>query len=129
MKAKPSLAILACCGMALAGSAAPAATQDSFLVRSTGDLVDLCSAAPADPLYTAAVNFCHGFAAGAYRVLQDIDAANRSQRLFCLPSPPPTRNDAIAAFVQWAKADPSRMAQPAEDGLAAFLSRQYPCSR
>jgi Rap1a immunity proteins len=129
MKAKPPLAILACCGMALAGSAAPAATQDSFLVRNTGDLVDLCSATQADPLYTAAVNFCQGFVAGAYRVLQETDAANPSQHLFCLPSPPPTRNDAIAAFVRWAKADPSQMAQPAQDGLAAFLSRQYPCAR
>ena len=122
--------VLACCGMSLTAFAAGAAvTQDSFLVRNTGDLVDLCSAPQTDPLYTAAVNFCHGFGVGVVRVLQEEEAASRSRHLFCLPNPAPTRNEAVARFVQWASADSSRLQMPAEDGIATYLSQQYPCPR
>jgi hypothetical protein len=112
-----------------AGSAQAAITEDSFLVRSTGDLIELCSAAPADAMYTAASNFCHGFAVGVYRVLQEQDMARRSNRLFCAPNPTPTRNEAIANFVQWAKADAQRLAQSPADGIAMYLAQQFPCPR
>ena len=111
------------------GAAQATVTEDSFLLRNTGDLVDVCSAAQQDPMYTAAVNFCQGFAVVVFRVLQEEDMANRSRHLFCVPNPAPTRNEGIAAFVQWAKADASRLAQPAADGIAAFLADQYRCPR
>ena len=114
---------------ACAGTARAAVTEDDFLLRNTGDLVDVCSAAQQDPMYTAAVNFCQGFALGVFRVLQEEDMAKRSRHLFCVPNPAPTRNEGITAFVQWAKADASRMAQPAADGIAAFLADQYRCPR
>jgi Rap1a immunity proteins len=118
-----------CIGLSV-GSANAAVTEDSFLLRSTGDLVDLCSAAQPDPMYTAAVNFCHGFAVGVFRVLQQQDMANAAGRhMFCLPNPMPTRNEGIAGFVQWARADVGRSALPAADGIATFLTQQFPCPR
>jgi hypothetical protein len=104
-------------------------TEDNFLVRNTGDLTELCSAAPSDAMYTAASNFCHGFAVGVSRVLQEEDTARRANHLFCLPNPAPTRNEALSNFVRWAKADASRTAQPPADGIALLLSQQYPCRR
>jgi hypothetical protein len=104
-------------------------TEDSFLVRTTGDLTELCSAAPSEAMYTAAINFCQGFAVGVFRVLQAEDTARRSNHLFCQPNPAPTRNEALANFVRWAKADASRTALPPADGIATFLSQQYPCPR
>ncbi len=103
-----------------------AVTQDSFLVRSTGDLVDLCTAAPSDAMGTAALNFCHGFGVGAYRVLDELNRA-RKIPMFCMPSPMPTRNEALASFVQWAKSNPDQLSTAPQDGIAAFLSSQYPC--
>jgi Rap1a immunity proteins len=114
---------------ACVGTARAAVTEDDFLLRNTGDLVDVCTATQADPMYTAAVNFCQGFGVGVFRVLQEEDMARRSRHLFCLPNPPPTRNEGLAAFVQWAKADASRMSQPAADGIAAFLADQYKCPK
>lgn len=105
-----------------------AVTEDTFLLRTTGDLVDLCAAAPADPMGTAALNFCHGFGIGAYRVLAEVERA-RSAHMFCVPTPAPTRNEALASFVQWAKANPGQMGMTPEDGIAAFLSKQYPCAK
>jgi hypothetical protein len=106
-----------------------AATQDDFLMRSTGDLVDLCAAPQSDPMYTAAVNFCHGFALGVFRVLQEEDAARKAGHLFCLPETTPTRSEAIARFVQWAQADQSRSALSPADGIATYLSQQFSCPR
>ncbi|HET7880234.1 MAG TPA: Rap1a/Tai family immunity protein [Acetobacteraceae bacterium] len=117
-------------GAALCGTTAQAAvTQDSFLVRNTGDLVDLCTAPASDQLYTQAINFCHGFTVGVFRVLQEEDMATKSRHMFCLPDPTPTRNEGIGNFVKWAQADASRLAQPATDGIAAFLAQAHPCPR
>ena len=120
---------LALCATALAGHAQAAVTEDNFQQRSTADLVELCSAAQTDPLYTAASNFCHGFAVGVFRVLQEEDMARKSRHMFCLPDQMPTRTEGIARFVEWAKADPGRLAQGPADSIAAFVSQQYPCPR
>ena len=129
MQVNSWLSAIALCVALSAGSAQAAVTEDSFLVRNTGDLVDLCSAAQSDPLYTPARNFCHGFAVGVFRVLQEADMPHRSRHLFCIRDPAPTRNEVIASFLQWASANPNQTAQPATDGMAVFLSQQYPCPR
>jgi hypothetical protein len=92
MRVSKWLSGLALCIGLSAGSAHAAVTEDTFLLHSAGDLVDLCSAAQSDPLYTAAVNFCHGFTVGVFRVLQEEDMAKLSRHMFCLPNPMPTRN-------------------------------------
>jgi Rap1a immunity proteins len=129
MRMKRWFPAAALCTMVSTATGHAAVTEDSFLVRSTSDLVDLCTAAQSDSLYTAASNFCHGFGVGVFRVLQEEDMARRTGHMFCMPSPMPTRNEALASFVQWAKANQDQMAQPAHDGIAGFLSQQYPCPR
>ena len=95
-------AALLTCSLLMAGAVHAARAdvmEDNFHMRTTGDLAALCSAAPADRMMTAAANFCHGFALGTYRVLAEVDAARRGPRLAFLPTPAPTRNEAIAQFV------------------------------
>jgi Rap1a immunity proteins len=121
------LAGAALCAALAGGPARAAVSADNFLLRDTGDLVTLCSADRSDPLYTAASNFCHGFAVGVYRVLAEEDGADPALRLFCLPDPEPTRTQALAAFILWAKSNAPDMTKPATDGIALFLSEQYPC--
>ena len=125
----------ACCALAVfatvASSTAPAAvTRDQFPPRSTRDLITLCSAGADDPLMTAARNFCQGFADGAVGVALSYEAVTQSDRLpFCLPTPRPSYDQALAAFVTWANADPQRMDDTAVVGLMRFLIHQYPCTR
>ena len=116
------------CAAASCGPGHAAVTQDTFTLRSTGDLVELCTAAPSDPMGTAALNFCHGFGVGVYRVLEEVEATHRA-RTYCMPEPMPTRNETLASFVQWTKANPDTLAMPPQDGIAAFLAKQYPCAR
>ena len=103
-------------------------SRDDFQAETTANLVALCGAASTDPLYTAAINFCHGFAVGTYRVLMIDQMATRAKhKMFCLPAPPPARDQAIAAFVQWASGRPKTLASPPTDGMAEYLAVQYPC--
>lgn len=106
-----------------------AVTEDMFLMRDTSDLVSLCSAGQTDPLYVAAVHFCQGFGSGAYGVASEYEAARSRARMFCPPSADrrPSRNAAIAEFVQWADARPDVMRLSATDGLLRFLSDRFPC--
>jgi hypothetical protein len=110
------------------GTSRAAVTAADFQLRNTADLVALCSATASDPMATAAVHFCQGFGVGVTRTLEQQDAAEPSrQPMFCLPGHL-TRDQAAAEFVRWASADPSRLAMPATDGVAAFLAAQYSCA-
>lgn len=104
-----------------------AATEANFGARTTGDLVELCTATPDNALGTAAVNFCEGFAQGAVLVEMQNMATFRGAKLFCMPNPPPSRNEAITDFVNWARVSPDRMAASSTDGWFRFLSERYPC--
>jgi hypothetical protein len=123
------LAGIAVCAAAFPIAGYAAVTEDTFQsFHTTGDLVELCSAAPSDPMGTAALNFCHGFTLGVYNVLTEENAAKRMGKLFCMPEPAATtRNQAIADFVQWAKATPQAMTQSAADGVTGYLVSKYPC--
>lgn len=129
---KRSLLASVVAGLTLtAGTSAPAAqvTQDNFLLKTTGDLIVLCGANQNDPLYTAAVNFCHGFAVGAYRMLEIEEAASRTKRKqVCINEyPTVTRNSAIAGFVTWAADKPDVLATQPNDGLTQYLVNAFPC--
>jgi Rap1a immunity proteins len=104
--------------------------ETDFQVRTTADLIDLCTASPSDPMGTAALNFCHGFAVGVYRVLEEENAAKRVGRMFCIPDGTmPSRDEAVASFVQWAKASPDAMSQRPANGITGYLVQKYPCPR
>jgi hypothetical protein len=113
---------------AMSGTGHGAVTEEDFVSKTTGALASLCSAAPTDKLYTAAVNFCHGFGAGAYGMMAAAQQADPKLNLFCTP-PDLTRNEAVAAIVSWAGGRPERAALPAIDGIAAFLTETYPCPK
>ena len=111
----------------LAPCAAHAATEANFGAATTADLVELCTAASDNTMGTAAVNFCEGFAQGAVLVEMQNMGAFRGPKLFCMPKPLPSRNEALSEFVNWARASPDRMAATSTDGLFRFLSERYPC--
>ncbi len=120
----------AICAMLSPGAAGAAVTETDFQLGTTADLVDLCTATPTDSMGTAALNFCHGFAVGVYRVLEEENAARRIGRLFCVPADTKTsRTEAIADFVQWAKATPGVTSERPADGLTHYLETKYPCPR
>ncbi len=114
-----------CIGAAL--GVARAVDADKFLVRTTNDLVALCSADSSSENYVAAVHFCHGFASGAYQYYVAAAAAAPGNHYVCLPDPPPTRSAAIAGFVEWAKSRNDVLAARPVDSMFRYLAEHYPC--
>ncbi len=120
--------LLGVCALGAATSHARAAvSEDNFQMRTGADLAALCSPAQGDPLAMAAINFCHGFAIGVYQTLASQQAA-LSRPLFCIPSPPPTRNQTMADFVSWARTSPSAMSEHPADAILDYLTQRFPCA-
>jgi hypothetical protein len=111
-----------------ATSARSQPTEQTFTVPTTAALAELCATTSSSNIMmtTAAQNFCRGYMVGAYQILAQINAA-RAKPDFCIPTPAPTRNQAIAAFVSWVKENHSAAGLPPADGVYEFLIQHFPC--
>jgi hypothetical protein len=126
MKTVFAFALLASCaaGSFLAPSRTWAAEGIALRASTAGELAELCGANPRSAGADAKINFCHGFAQGA------IDVARQrlgDKKLFCFPSPSPSRTSTMNEFVNWARALPDHRNQSALDGLFHFLGERFPC--
>ncbi|AKH37997.1 hypothetical protein BCL69_100834 [Nitrosomonas communis] len=104
-----------------------AATKDNFLARNAQDIIELCTASPADPLYKEAIHFCHGYLVGVYQYQQDFYSNPGLSPLVCPPDPKPSRNQAIANYVEWMKAHPEYLKERAVDTVMKYLIEKFPC--
>ena len=120
----------ALCAAMLPATGNAAVTEDTFQLHTTGDLVELCSTAPSDPMGTAALNFCHGFTLGVYRVLTEESAAQRTGKLFCVPDTPTTDpqpgNRRIRAM---GEGDPECPVAGPRRRTDRYLVSKFPCKR
>jgi Rap1a immunity proteins len=117
-------------GLALSAEttiASAAVTESQFPPRTVRDLIEICAPARDDPMMTAAINYCHGFAQGAVTVEEAHEDQRDVRKLFCLPSPRPAEGSEITKFIAWANALPSRLDEPAIDGMFIYLAETYPC--
>jgi Rap1a immunity proteins len=120
--------LLAAVLMAASASAASATVSESqFPPRTVGDLIAICAPAKDDPLMTAAVNFCHGYAEGAVVVEEAHEMQRGGHKLFCLPTPRPPRGPELTSFIAWANERPARLEMPAIDGIFIYLAGKFPC--
>ena len=126
MKSKAMILTLAALLMlpALVGAAV---SEKYFEAKTTQDLIDLCTASATDPLYNHAVNFCHGYLVGAFQYYAAAAAGPDGVKLVCMPETPPTRNEAIKMFIEWAKAHPQYMQEKPVDTEFRFLMETWPC--
>ena len=113
--------------VALAAVPAVAAAPENFDLRTTGDLVSICSVMPSDAVSSATAGFCHGYVVGVYRTLNEMQTAGSSARFFCQTGQTQSRIQAIDAFVTWANTRPQVLAKPPMDGIADYLAETYPC--
>lgn len=123
-KLLPMFVLAAFCGTA----SAQGVQEEDFYVQDAQDLVDLCEAPGTSEHAIAAVHFCHGYLVGAFQYYNESIKALGFAPFFCLPDPPPTRNDAIAGLMSWIKADPARGQMQAIDATFQYLGESYPCS-
>ena len=110
-------------------SAAEAVESESFRVRSTADLVEICSVPPSDSMYAAAVGFCHGYGVGAFHYYQAAISGPGGKPFVCLPNPPPSRTEAVQMFLTWALENPQYMGDPAVETLFRWLATKWSCPK
>jgi hypothetical protein len=108
---------------------AMAVTEEDFKVSTTQNLLNLCTVSASDPLAKEAIHFCHGFLIGAYAYYLNDTSGPDSKKLFCMPDPEPSRNEAIAMFLKWSKARPQLMDKPAVEAEFMFLIETWPCKK
>jgi hypothetical protein len=122
--------LLFCAALVFGGATAASATvtQADFPPNTVRDLIAICAPDQNDPMLTAAVNFCHGFAEGAVIVEEAHEAQRGARKLFCLPSPRPPRGSELSSFITWANEQPARLDMPAIDGMFIYLAGKYPCA-
>lgn len=113
--------------MALAGPSGAVETVN-FGVRDNADLVALCSVLPADPNYTAAINFCHGVVMGIVRYDDALEESPDYTPQYCFAEGL-TPNQLVAAYVNYAKAHPEYGKESVGDAVLKFLTDTYPCAK
>ena len=106
-----------------------AVEEQDFVVDTTADLIELCTASKTDPLQKEASNFCLGFLVGTYHYHVAENSGPKGKRLVCLPDPPPPRAEVASMFVDWAKKHPKYMDEEAVETWFRFLIETYPCER
>jgi hypothetical protein len=109
------------------GTTRAAVVADNFQLRTTSDLVALCATDQGDPMLTAAAGFCEGYMVGVYQAMQEVQAGLQT-KLFCLPTPAPSRTEAINAFVAWARTTPAAQTEAPADSILRFLNQRFPCA-
>ena len=81
----------------------------SFKEWTIDDLVELRDPTSDSAMANTGVNFCLGFAQGAVLIKMQSQLTPRSVKLFCMPTPLPSRIEAIREFVDWARPSGDRM--------------------
>ena len=112
----------------LPGLANSAVSEEDFVVKTTRNLVNLCTASPQDLRYEEAINFCQGYMVGAYHYSIAEHSKDPKNLFVCLPDPKPSRNEVVALFVAWAKAHPQYMTDMPVESQFRFMSEKWPCN-
>jgi hypothetical protein len=111
----------------LCSSSALAVSTEDFIIANTQDVIDVCTTSESDPMYVAAIAFCHGYLVGAYQYHVALYSGPKAKPIVCLPQPTPTRVQAIDRFIAWAKAHPEYANEKPVEALVKFLVESYPC--
>jgi hypothetical protein len=102
-------------------------TEADFEVKTTQNLLNLCTAGPNDPNYREAIHFCEGYVVGAYQYYLSETGDNTSEALVCLPTPSPSRNEVLRMFIAWAQTHPEYLNELPVETQFRFLTEKWPC--
>ena len=114
--------------VALSSGARANVTEENFRLDTTRDLVALCGVDAGDPNAVAAIHMCHGYVTGLVHFHIVMGRALEG-RVYCMKDEArPTRDQAVAMFVEWSKAHPENDSSEAVDGVLLWAADTYPCS-
>ena len=115
--------------LALWPSLASAVEISIFHLKTTRDLLDVCTTPESDAVHKAAIHYCVGFLTGAVGYHNALSEHKDMKRLTCYPDGT-TREDGVRVFVAWAQGrqgDSKLMNETPVIGLMRALNAQWPC--
>ena len=120
---------LAASGVQPAASA-PMPVANPLDIHTLRDLAGACSLRNDNPYYIAATSMCAGYTAAVIDFhLLDTMGPRHDKRKVCLPSPVPTRREAVAGLVAWVQSNPQYLDEPAASAVLRYFINVYPCHR
>ncbi|MGH6922029.1 MAG: Rap1a/Tai family immunity protein [Geminicoccaceae bacterium] len=99
---------------------------DDYQLRTSGDLLDICSLDASHVNYWEARGFCLGYFTGGIDLHDALAAADDFPRIACAGEGV-TRNDVVEAFVTYAQAHPEHLDERAMDTVFRAVIDQWPC--
>jgi len=100
-----------------------------FGLKTTSDLLAVCTTPESDAVHKEAIHYCFGYLEGAVGYHNALSTHKDMKRLTCYPAGT-TREDGVRAFIRWAQAhqnDTKLMSEAPVIGLMRSLSAQWPC--
>lgn len=116
-------------GVLLMLIAAPslAVDQSDFEVKTTRDLVELCSASSESDVYGAAMGYCLGFVDAAHDYHAVVTQGDVLAPVAC-PGHTTTRREVVDAFLSWAKDNDALLdTESPLNGLMRAAAARWPC--
>ncbi len=115
--------------LALASAPAEALLPGDFTVRTTRDLLGLCSVDEEDLLHRVARGFCLGYLDAVWDYHQALTAGPGFAVIAC-PGPEVTRDQVADALIDWADAESKTLDTEAPvEGVMRAMARKWPCAR
>lgn len=104
-------------------------TAENFLLKTTADLIALCSVDGKGKDDVAAIHFCHGYLVGLTQFHAVVNKLFEG-KIYCVNDKNrPSRNDAIAMFVKWGKSNAQYHKELPLNGLLRWAGEAYPCDK
>jgi hypothetical protein len=105
-----------------------AETSTGRQVKTTGELVELCSVTADDPSYPAAMGFCLGYIDAALDYHAALTSGARFNAIAC-PHADLTREEVVTVFLEWSKANPQLLDTEAPmKGVMRAVYEKWPCA-
>jgi len=102
-------------------------TYEDFQARSAQDLMDICTLEESNPDYWEARAFCFGFFQGGVQFHHALTSGEAFDAIAC-PGPDATVEAAVIVFVDYARANPQHLEEPAMDMIFRAVGTEWPCS-
>ncbi|MGR9071860.1 MAG: Rap1a/Tai family immunity protein [Gammaproteobacteria bacterium] len=108
---------------------ASAVSEEDFKVKTTQNLINLCTATPDDPQNKEAIHFCHGYLVGAFYYHLSEHTGPGVEPDICFPEPKPTRNEVIDLFLAWVKQHPEYLSELPVETEFRYLYENWSCKK
>lgn len=88
------------------------------------DLLEICKANPASPIYRLQVSECRGYVVG---VADTFDCSSKLHGFNWSSTSPASQSDLVRVTINWLSTHPNLLDRKSDGLVAAALSEAYPC--